>query len=98
MPLSNQGFNYILFATCEISNYVISICIQKANAVTIAEALLNRIVYQFGLPKTLIIDEDRTLSARCINADIQYSEHQITNDFSIEPWVTKNRKVYKIYQ
>ena len=63
MPLSNQGFNYILFATCEISNFVVAIPIQKANAVTIAEALLNRIVYQFGPPKTLIIDEDRTLSA-----------------------------------
>ena len=50
MPLSNQGFNYILFATCEISNYVVGIPIQKANAVTIAEAtLLNRteIVYQY---------------------------------------------------
>ena len=63
MPLSNQGFNYILFATCEISNYVIDIHIQKANTVTIAEALLNRVVYQFGPPKTLIIDEDRMLSA-----------------------------------
>ena len=63
MPLSNQGFNYILFATCEISNYVIDIPIQKADAVTIEEALLNRVVYQFGPPKTLIVDEDRTLSA-----------------------------------
>ena len=63
MLFSNQGFNYILFATCEISNYVIGIPIQKANAVTIAEALLNRIVYQFDPHKTLIIDEDRTLSA-----------------------------------
>ena len=61
IPLSNQGFNYILFAICEISNYVIGIPVQKANAVTIAEALLNRVVYQFGPPKTLIIDEDRTL-------------------------------------
>ena len=63
MPLSNQGLNCILFATCEISNYVIGIPIQKANAVTIAEALLNRVVYQFVPPKTLITDEDRTLSA-----------------------------------
>ena len=63
MPLSNQSFNYFLFATCEISNYVIGIPIQKANAATIAKALLNRVVYQFGPPKTLIIDEDRTLSA-----------------------------------
>ena len=40
MPLSNQGFNYILFATCEISErdwhtYTL------ANAATITEALLN---------------------------------------------------------
>ena len=34
-PLYNQGFNYILFATCKISNYVIGISIQKANALTI---------------------------------------------------------------
>ena len=51
MPLSNLGFNYILFATCEILNYVIGILIQKANDVTIADALLNRIIYQFGLLK-----------------------------------------------
>ena len=62
MPFSYQGFNYILFATCEISNYVIGILIQKANAIIIAKALLNRIVFQFGAPKTLIIDEYRTLS------------------------------------
>ena len=63
MSLSNQGINYILVATCEISNYVIGIPIQKANAVTIVEALLKRVVYLFGPPKTLTIDEVRTLSA-----------------------------------
>ena len=63
MPLSNQCFNYILFATHEISNSVIGIPIQKANAVAIADALLNKVVYQVGLHKTLIINEDRNLSA-----------------------------------
>ena len=63
IPLSNQDFNYILFAICEISNYVIGIPIKKANVVTIAEDLLNRVVYHFGPPNTLIIDEDKTLSA-----------------------------------
>ena len=46
-----------------VSNYVIGIPIQKANAVTIAEALLNRVLYLFSPPKTLITDENRTLSA-----------------------------------
>ena len=31
MPLSNQSFKLHLFATCEVSNYVIVITIQKAN-------------------------------------------------------------------
>ena len=75
MPLSNQGFNYILFATCEISSYVIGIPVQKANSFTIADALLSGVVYQF-VPKTLIIDEDRTLSAdvlmhMCIDLNIR---------------------------
>ena len=37
--------------------------IQKANAVTVAEAFINRVVYQFGPPKTFISDEDSTLPA-----------------------------------
>ena len=61
--LSNQGFNYILFASCEISNYMIGISIQKVNAINIAKILLNRVAYQFGPPKNLIINEDSTLSA-----------------------------------
>ena len=63
MLLSKQGLDYILFVTCGISNNVIDIPVQKANAVTTAEALLNRVVYQFGLPKTLIIDRNKALYA-----------------------------------
>ena len=44
MPLSNQGFNYISFAACEISNYVTGIPTQKTNVVTFAEALLYRVL------------------------------------------------------
>ena len=40
LPLSNQGFSHILFATCEVSNYVIGIPIQKVNGVTISEGLV----------------------------------------------------------
>ena len=63
MPFSNQGFNFILFAIYEVWNYVFDIPIQKTIAVTIAEALLNRVFYPLCPLKTLIIDEGRTLSA-----------------------------------
>ena len=90
VPLSNQGFNYILFATCEISNHVIGIHIQKANAVTTADALLNRVVYQFGTPKTLIIGEDSTISADVLYAYLQYLKYQITSKFPIISWIFEN--------
>ena len=86
MPLSNHDFIHILFATCGISNYVIDIPIQRANAATIAEALLNRVVYQFGPTKTLIIGEDRTLSED-FNAYLQYLKYQITSNFPIGSWI-----------
>ena len=63
---------------------------------SLLQALLNRVVYQFGPPKTLIIDEDRTLSADVLMHIYNTLKHQITSDFSIESWVTENRKVYKI--
>ena len=81
MPLSNQGFNYILLATYEISNYVISITIQKVNAVTIAEVLLDGVVSQFDPPKSSIIDENRTLSA-----DVLMHIYHTLN-VSIESWI-----------
>ena len=49
-----------------MSNYVIGISIQEANVVTILDALFNRVINQFGPPKTLIVDEDRTLSVDVI--------------------------------
>ena len=55
MPLSNQGFNYILFATSKISNHVISVSIEKANVVTIAEALLKRVVINLVLLKLSLL-------------------------------------------
>ena len=42
---------------------MIGIPVQKANAITVAEALLNREIYQLGPHKTLIFNEDRTVSA-----------------------------------
>ena len=63
MPPSTEGYKFILFVTCEVSNYVIGIPLKQANSLTIAEAMLNRIVYVFGPPQMLIFDEDKALSA-----------------------------------
>ena len=95
MFLSSQGFNYILFATWEILNYVICKVIQKANAVTIAEALLNRVIYQCGPLKTLMIDEDSTF-CKCFNAYSKYLKYQMTSNFSIESLIIRSERFARL--
>jgi len=64
MPPSSQGYKFILVITCEVSNYIIGVPLVRANTTSIAEAILNRVVFQFGCPKMVIIDEDRALSSK----------------------------------
>ena len=63
MPQSTQKMQYILVCTCEVTGYTVGIPIRDAKALTIAEALLGRVIFMFGPPNTLIIDQDRALSA-----------------------------------
>ena len=63
MPLSREGYKYLLFVTCEVSNYVIAVALREANSIHIAESLLNRVIYQFGVPERLIFDEDKSMSS-----------------------------------
>ena len=63
MPSSIYNMNYILLCICEVTGYMIGIPIRDAKALTIADALIERICYHYGAPKTLIIDQDRALSA-----------------------------------
>ena len=60
MPKSALGHKYILFTTCEVSNYVIGTALFKQDSISIAEALLNRVIYQFGCPEMIIMDEAKT--------------------------------------
>ena len=63
MPVSSKGYKFVLFVTCEVSNYAIAIPLIREDSLSIAEALLNRVVYQFGPPTMIIIDEGRAMSS-----------------------------------
>ena len=63
MPVSSKGYKYILFVTCEVSNYTIAIPLFREDSLSIAEAILNKVVYQFGPPSMIIIDEGRAMSS-----------------------------------
>ena len=64
MPLSNAKEKYILLACCEFSNYVVGVPLKEAKSIHIAEALLNKVIYQFGPPSQIITDLDRAITSQ----------------------------------
>ena len=67
MPKGIYNYEFLLVIVCEITGFVIAIPLIKHDAVTIAHALLEKLVFIFGPPQTLIIDEDRALSAKVMH-------------------------------
>ena len=67
MPIGIYNYEFLLVIVCEITGFVIAIPLIKHDAVTIAHALLEKLVFIFGPPQTLIIDEDRALSAKVMH-------------------------------
>ena len=67
MPKGIYNYEFLLVVVCEITGFVIAIPLVKHDAVTIAHALLEKLIFIFGPPKTLIVDEDRALSAKVMH-------------------------------
>ena len=67
MPKGIYNYEFLLVIVCEITGFVLAIPLIKHDAVTIAHALLEKVIFLFGPPQTLIIDEDRALSAKVMH-------------------------------
>ena len=59
MPLSSSGNKFLLVVVCEITRYCYAFPIKKADAQTIAEVLLRKIVLTHGEPDVIITDEGK---------------------------------------
>ena len=67
MPKGIYDYEFLLVVVCEITGFIVAIPLIKCDAVTISHALLDKVVFVFGPPKTLIIDEDRALSSKVMH-------------------------------
>ena len=61
------NYEFLLVAVCEITGFIVAIPLVQHDAISIAHVLLDRIVFVFGPPKTLIVDEDRALSSKVMH-------------------------------
>ena len=67
MPKGIYNYEFLLVTVCEITGFVVAVPLVKHDAISIAHALLDRIVLVFGPPKSLIVDEDRALSSKVMH-------------------------------
>jgi hypothetical protein len=66
-----DGSNYILFATCVQTRYVVGIPLKNIEAMTVAEALIQRVVFQFGIPKRIVSDLGRQFTSKVFSIILQ---------------------------
>ena len=67
MPKGIYGYEFLLVVVCEITGFIVAIPLVKHDAISIAHALLDKVVFLFGPPKTLIVDEYRALSSKVMH-------------------------------
>ena len=63
MPQAFRGYHLLLIITCD---FTITVPLRDRTAQTVAEALIYRVIYLFGLPRQIICDEATEFSSAII--------------------------------
>ena len=66
MPQAFRGYHLLLVITCDQTNFTIAVPLRDQTAQTVAEALIYRVIYLFGLPRQIICDEATEFSSAII--------------------------------
>ena len=83
LPKSASGNGFLLVVVCEITRYVECIPLRQCDAVTVAEALLRKVVFRYGPPETMIFDADKAFHNQI--SDYMWNALN-TNTKTISPW------------
>ena len=68
MPQAFGGYHLLLVITCDQTNFTIAVPLRDRTAQIVAEALIYRVIYLFGLPRQIICDEATEFSSDIIQA------------------------------
>lgn len=67
MPPSSDGHQHILVMVCEVSRYVIGVPLKSIDAVTIAEAILQRLILHHGIPRQIHCDAAKSFTGKLMD-------------------------------
>ena len=68
MPQAFRGYHLLLVITCDQTNFMITVPLRYRTAQTVAEALIYRVIYLFGLPRQILCNEATEFSSAIIQA------------------------------
>ena len=68
MPQTLGGYHLLLVITCDQFNFTIAVPLRDQTAQTVAEALIYRVIYLFGLPRQILCNEATEFSSAIIQA------------------------------
>ena len=83
MPKGILGYEHLLIATCEKTNFVYAIPLQNKKTQTLADALIHRVFFLTGPPSKLSIDQDAALTSQVIKEVLNSLECTMQ---VISPW------------
>ena len=63
MPRGQDNFSKLLVMVCEITNWCITACMEKDDAPTVFQALMNKVVCVYGAPKVIVTDQGSPLTS-----------------------------------
>ena len=61
MPTSPSGYKHIMVICCSMTRYLICVPLQRIDAETVCEALIQKVFTLFGIPTTLVTDAGSSL-------------------------------------
>ena len=68
MPTALGGYQYLLLITCDQTNFIIVTPLRGRDVQSVAEALIQRVIYLFGPPRQIICDEAAKFTSHIVQA------------------------------
>ena len=68
MPQAFGGYHLLLVIACDQTNFTIAVPLRDRQTQTIAEALIYRVIYLFGLPRQIVCDEATEFTSAIVQA------------------------------
>ena len=70
IPQAFGGYHLLLVITCDQTSFTIAVPLRDQTVKTVAEALIYRVIYLFGLPRQILCNEATEFSSAIIQATL----------------------------